>query len=312
MAMNPIFLVGAERSGTTLLRLMLNGHPDISWLNEFEYAVDLITEDERLPNVEHYIYYLSTNRIFQASGLKMDKSSEYLEIVKSFLAQKQELDNKSIIGATCHRHYDRLLRVFPQARFIYLFRDPRDVARSNIGMGWAGNVWNGVDRWVEAERLWERVKQVLEINAFIEIKSEELILSPKETLSTICSFLDVQYDGKMMSYPDHTSYSLPDPRLTQQWRRKMSERQIKLVESKVFERMTARGYLPCFRTKNEPFCMLKIFLQIQNWIFRKNFRFRRYGFRLTAGYFLAKKLRLESSERKIKLLLNERTRKYLK
>lgn len=36
----PIFLVGAERSGTTVLRLMLDHHPQIAWCNEFEYVVD--------------------------------------------------------------------------------------------------------------------------------------------------------------------------------------------------------------------------------------------------------------------------------
>ncbi|MGL5077751.1 MAG: sulfotransferase, partial [Waterburya sp.] len=35
----PIFLVGAERSGTTLLRLMLDNHPQLAWCYEFEYAV---------------------------------------------------------------------------------------------------------------------------------------------------------------------------------------------------------------------------------------------------------------------------------
>ena len=42
MIPQPIFLVGAERSGTTLLRLMLKHHPCIGWVQEFEYAVDLI------------------------------------------------------------------------------------------------------------------------------------------------------------------------------------------------------------------------------------------------------------------------------
>jgi hypothetical protein len=57
-----------------------------------------------------------------------------------------------------HRHYDRLLRLWPEARFIHLVRDPRDVASSCIGMGWAGNVWTGVTRWIEAERLWDEVR----------------------------------------------------------------------------------------------------------------------------------------------------------
>ena len=40
----PFFLVGSERSGTTLLRLMLDHHTQLSWCNEFEYAVDLVSD----------------------------------------------------------------------------------------------------------------------------------------------------------------------------------------------------------------------------------------------------------------------------
>lgn len=45
----PVFLVGAERSGTTVLRLMLDHHPQIAFNNEFEYAVDLVSDEGKWP-----------------------------------------------------------------------------------------------------------------------------------------------------------------------------------------------------------------------------------------------------------------------
>lgn len=51
MIEKPVFLVGAERSGKTLLRLMLEHHPDISWLNEFEYSVDLVSDQGEYPSL---------------------------------------------------------------------------------------------------------------------------------------------------------------------------------------------------------------------------------------------------------------------
>ncbi len=310
--MNPIFLIGAERSGTTLLRLMLNAHPQISWLNEFEYSVDRVTSQDKWPDLTEYKEYLSTDRIFRATEFVVDDTLDYPGLVKSFLEQKQQRDQKPIIGATCHRHYDSLLRLFPNARFIYLLRDPRDVANSNIGMGWAGNVWCGVDRWVEAENLWSNMKKTLSEENYIEIRSEELILSPEDNLTKICEFIGLEYDDQMMEYPSNTTYSRPDPKLTEQWKRKMSEKDIKLVEAKTFQIMKERGYSPQFDTPQVPGALQEKWLTTQNRLYRLYFRIKQYGLWVTLEEIVARRLGIKSLEKKNKLIINEKTKKYLK
>src|SRR5690606_8737994 len=71
----PTFLVGAERSGTTLLRLMLDHHPQIAWCSEFEYAVDQMRDDADppWPEIRRYRTYLATHRIFRAHGFRVDE-----------------------------------------------------------------------------------------------------------------------------------------------------------------------------------------------------------------------------------------------
>lgn len=71
---NLVFIVGAERSGTTLLRLMLDRHPDIAWCSEFEYAVDKIDSTGHWPEINSYCDWLKTNRIFQCHGFVIDRS----------------------------------------------------------------------------------------------------------------------------------------------------------------------------------------------------------------------------------------------
>src|SRR5262249_14024147 len=68
----PVFLVGAERSGTTLLRLMLDQHPELAFQFEFELAVDHLPDARDWPPVAEYLARLRSDRIFLLSGYEAD------------------------------------------------------------------------------------------------------------------------------------------------------------------------------------------------------------------------------------------------
>src|SRR5262245_28549711 len=140
MIERPVFLVGAERSGTTLLRLMLDHHPQIAFHFEFEFAVDRISLDGVLPALVDYHRWLISNRVFQHAGWSIDPELDYPHLVDSFLRQKQQLaGGKRLVGATVHRNFQHLRSIWPDARFVHIVRDGRDVSRSVVMMGWAGN-----------------------------------------------------------------------------------------------------------------------------------------------------------------------------
>jgi hypothetical protein len=82
----PVFVVGAPRSGTTLLRLMLGHHPRVAFLSEFPFAVDALPE-RGWPPLGGYYEYLAENRIFRDSGLKIDTGLDYVGLMQSFLRQ---------------------------------------------------------------------------------------------------------------------------------------------------------------------------------------------------------------------------------
>jgi len=300
----PVFLVGAERSGTTLLRLMLHGHPDIVWLSEFEYSVDFISSNTAWPESADYVRWLLTNRVFQLTGLSVHSGMTYPQMIRDFFRQTWKKE-ALIVGATCHRHYDRLLRLYPDAKFIYLYRDPRDVARSNIGMGWAGNAWYGVDRWIEAEKLWEKIKLQIPKGRYIEVKYESVIKDPTAQLKIICDFLGRPYDEKMLRYPEYTTYSLPDKRLINQWKKKMSAEQITLVEAKAGPIMDKRQYYRVIDDVKPPSMMEKIFLYLDNKAKRVRRRFRRFGIILVFSDFLSRRLGLDRLQQRIRLRMNE-------
>lgn len=312
MLKQPIFLVGAERSGTTILRLMLSHHPEIAWCNEFEYSVDKITNFNQFPDLDDYKKWLETHRIFQATNFQIDENLTYSELVNSFLLQKKEQQQKTIVGATVHRHFDKLLSIWEDAKFIHLVRDARDVARSCITVGWAGNIWQGVNRWAEVEKLWDDLVLKLDSDRYINITYENLISEPEKILTDLCQFIGVNYDKSMLNYDKSTTYDKPNSEFINQWKNKLSEREIQLIESKVSEILVKRNYqlsgLPIIKINN--FEQKKLI--IQDWYYRANFRLKRYGFWLFTADFISRRLHLNQWQKKVKLNLNKIDTMYLK
>lgn len=241
MICTPYFLVACERSGTTMFRLMLDHHPQIAFSSEFEYAVDMVP-NQGWPSLERYYRFLESHRIFQDHGYTIDRSLDYPSLVNDFLSQLQTRTGKPIVGAAVHRHIDRLLRIWPEAQFIHLIRDGRDVARSCIGMGWASHIWTAADRWIETERLWDELRSHLEPDRFLEVHYEALIGEPEAILRRACEFFGVSYDPAMLDFPRDTTYEAPDPKLVYQWRKKMSPEDLSLIESRIGDLLISRGY----------------------------------------------------------------------
>ena len=233
MVDEPVFLVGAERSGTTLLRLMLDSHPEISFIEEFEYVTDLVGDDGTLPDLDHYGRYLETNRVFQISGFTFRDDLPYRELVDGFLRDRQRAVGAEIAGATIHFGFSRALALWPDAKFLHILRDPRDVAPSVIEMGWAGNTWWALNKWIEAEDEWDRLTELVPQDRRLTVRYEDLVTDHVSVLSEICRFLGTGYDDRMMDYADRTDYDLPDPSMATGWRRKLSTTEIRLAEARV-------------------------------------------------------------------------------
>lgn len=301
----PTFLVGAERSGTTMLRLMLESHPALAWMNEFEYAVDLLPSQGGWPPPDEYRAFLATHRIFRSGRYLLDPSLPYPDLVKDFLEQRRARSGKPFVGATVHRHFDRLLRIWPDAGFLHLVRDPRDVARSCVGMGWAGNVWTGARRWIEAETLWDSMRPTLSPTRFLEIRYEDLVQEPEAQLRRICDFLSIPWTSQMLSYTSSSSYEAPDPALIAQWRQKLGVEEIRLVEARVGSLLSSRGYPASGLPALEVGAALRARLRVQDRIARARYAIGVFGLGLRMADAISRRLGLRSWQRRIQLRKNE-------
>ncbi len=298
---NPVFICGALRSGTTLLHLMLNNHARIKNPGEFDFLFDFIKDDKHLPDPGQYVSWLNLNRIFRSHNLHVNPKSCFKDMVIDLVKSCSEPG--VLTSLNIHRNFHLVPGFFPDARYIHLLRDPRDVARSSIPMGWAGNVWYGVDHWIDTERSWDKLRDNLDPGQYTEINFEDLIKTPENILKHICAFLDVPYSDTMLSYPDHSTYTGPDPALTQQWKLKSCPRQIRLIENKAGAMMESRGYDRALPESPAPTLPERAYLLLQNKLYRAMFWAKRYGVTL----YIADRLSARFGPKKLKSYCRIRT-----
>jgi hypothetical protein len=308
----PLFLVGAERSGTTVLRLMLDHHPQIAFFFEFEYAVQKVPDSEGWPDLIQYCKFLETNRIFEAGQLAIDKGLDYPHLIDSFLRQKRDRDGKPLVGATVHYQFDRVLRIWSDARFIHICRDGRDVGRSVIEMGWAGNMYTAVERWIEAEDLWAGMRRKIPANQYIDIQYEVLVNQPEATLTGLCEFIGVPYDRAMLDYSKHSTYQPPSPKAIGQWKTKLPPTEVQLAEAQIGSLLTERGYELSGYPPLEVTRVMEKRLRRQSRWYSAMFRRRRYGTCLFLADFITRRLGPPAWQASVRKRLNAIDQLFLK
>ena len=285
---SPVFLVGAERSGSTLLRLMLDCHPGLAVHGEFDFLVDLVTAEGQLPTRRKFVKFVSGDRVFLHWNLQLVPGLDFVGLANAFLDTKRAADGAKIAGATVHRHFDRLLHIWPDARFIHIVRDGRDVALSRIKMGWAGNLYTGIGEWVEVESLWAALAAKLTPERRITIHYEMLVEDARSELRRICQFLSVAFDDRMLDYDERSTYSRPVKGGSEKWRQ-LPPKMLAAAEYRAAPWLERRGYRPS-QPARAPTKAQVLAFRLQDRMARVQFRRRRYGTRLWFQDILSRRL----------------------
>ncbi|MEM1159325.1 MAG: sulfotransferase [Pseudomonadota bacterium] len=286
-----IVVFGALRSGTTLLRLMLDQHPRLAAPGETDYMFDHITGGAASAPVYDEAA-LANDRIYRFYRNKFGLDPNIPQTMNDMLRTKAgpKAPHDPLVVVLLHRNLGRALTYLPGVRVLHLVRDPRDVARSSIGMGWAGSTYYGVEHWLKTEQEWRAHAAQMTDEQILQVKYEQLIEDPGKTLGQICDFFGVAFDPAMLDYDSDSTYSKPDPKLVYQWRHKQTPREIGLVEARVGTLLPALGYELSGHPPVVPGPLARARLALQQRTFTWSTRFKRFGVRDPLLAMLARRL----------------------
>jgi hypothetical protein len=268
----PFFIFGAKRSGTTLLRLMLNAHPELCLPDESHFLDpilkrispdkdltprDLDTIQDCILHRGRFENWKTTapelRMVFQsfASPVRLREVIETVFLCEARKHGKEHWGEKTpeYIGIA-----KGIARLFPEARFIFLTRDGRDVSMSLAARGWEG--WTTYHR----AKYWNNcVKTMLSVSAvkqeIVFVKYENLVSQSEQELRKLTEFLDITYASSMQSY--HESYEQftdvgkgvhtklgrkPSPDDIYKWKGKLPFREQFIFEAVCYKNLQELGY----------------------------------------------------------------------
>jgi len=297
----PFFVLGAVRSGTTLLRLMLGHHPEICRCEEFDFSVESLGEGPDLPAIVTFHERLEMHRGFRQSGYSIDTTLNHFDLLRAFLESRRRDEVRPLVGATVHSAFTRLHEIWPNAKYVYLRRDPRDVSRSIVAMGWAGTSWHATQRWVEVELEWQRLRERIDPEHCLEVRFEDLVDDPELVLDRICEFLGVTFDPDMLEIERDTTYKRPRSGAASSWKTAATPMEVRLAEAAANELLVPAGYEPSGLPPLTVNPIIGIVLALQDRLNRVRFSIQRYGPRLWLAGAMSRRLPFRRWRRDVEL-----------
>lgn len=300
-----LVLAGPLRGGTTLLRLLMSSHPSIAAVGELEEVVSQ-AGDHGWPDLDTYRLWLSQNRAALMKGYHAHEHTRtYPELVNAMWEQLAARETKPRIACTIHSRFDRVPDLWPDCTYVFLVRDPRDVARSCVGMGWIGEPTSGASYWTEPVRRWIDLRDRLDPSRYVELRYEDLVRDPEPHLDACCRLVGERYHPDMLTFHERSSYDQLDASLAYQWKLRLSTRQAELIELRSGDLLDRFGYERSVAKPRSPGPGERAGLIVSNRLGRLRWRIERYGLALTLAWTLVKRLPLRSRMRRaIKTRLN--------
>jgi hypothetical protein len=271
------FFVGSGRSGTTLLRAMFDSHPAMAVPDEVSFVVRFAR-----PHYARRYGWPGTydpgaaadlvlaNESFRRWGVPAGEARSTLTappaptsyaatVRRAFAAYAAHAGKPRYADKTPMHvlHLPRLERMFPEARFVHLVRDGRDVAASYRTVAWGpAGIEDAALLWRRRVAAGRRAGRRLGPDRYREVHYEDLVRDPEAVLRGLCAFLDLAWDDRLLRYHErageviaatrfpaaHDRLRLPPTPGLRDWRRDLTGAEVARFEAIAGRELAAAGY----------------------------------------------------------------------
>ena len=277
----PLFVGACPRSGTTLLRVMLDNHPDLAVPRETNVVRPLWWQRLRFGDLrDHANRRQVAEWIFSGSerggGRLRDGGVSRAEAIRRAAEAPPTLGSilQACFGLYAEVHgkprwgdkrpaysgfIRELLAMFPDALYVNVVRDPRGTVASQVPMGWDPPEVAfpaALARWESSIARTDRLAMGLRPDQLLDLRYEELVADPRAALERICRFAGLRGGDaieamvrakRRAAYGGEQTERLREPVTTasvERWRERLAPHQVALVERTTARQMARFGYLP--------------------------------------------------------------------
>ena len=204
----PIFICGSGRSGTTLLAMILDSHPNMVSGPEIK-GVQFITT----------LYGIFSEKIHKNLAEYNFHDSDMKVSFRRFISSlftKRNISGRVVEQTPLNiNSMSELIAIFPDAQFLHIIRDGRDVVSSLIKRKWidgmTGKPFEATESIERAAIFWNNIMKnakdvshrALNKSNYLEFKYEDLINSQEETIRYVLDFLGEPFDNTILDYHKH-------------------------------------------------------------------------------------------------------------
>jgi hypothetical protein len=268
------FIVGSGRSGTTLLRALLDAHPQLAIPPESYFIVTLARRADRYEteggfDAAMFCDDVAGHQRFARWGLPEQAMrdavaaaapADFPAAIRAVFGAYAAQQNKPRYADKTPKYVKdmaRLTDLFPEARFVHIVRDGRDVVLSFQSLTWGPDAAiEAALRWRNWVELGQAVGNELGQDKYMEVRYEELVADAPAVLQDVCSFLSLDYSDQMLSYTEHADQiieanyfpeghsriRMPPTKGLRDWRTEMSQEDLVKFELVAGDLLGRLGY----------------------------------------------------------------------